>query len=78
MSVLAAFILAAGVFLAAGVLCVPLHRLAEVLAELEIRTGARDVDVTVEHDAADWIPSQNVELLERIRAYQARITDGAS
>lgn len=39
MSALAALILAAGLILAAALLCVPLHRLTEVLAELEIRSA---------------------------------------
>ena len=38
MSALAALILAVGACIAAGVLCLPLHRIAEVLAEMEIRS----------------------------------------
>jgi hypothetical protein len=40
MSILAALILAVGACVAATLLFVPLQRLAEVLSELEIRTGA--------------------------------------
>ena len=47
MSALAALILAAGACCAAGLLFVPLQRLAEVLSELELRSGAEARDITV-------------------------------
>lgn len=79
MSVLAALILAVGACGAATLLFVPLQRLAEVLSELEIRAGVRDVDITAQDDAGDWIHPAHKELASRIRDLQKqRAAGGAS